>query len=95
MNARINTIIVAIEEQGYDPTFWQQNEVVLRTPVEQKVAELFEQQQLFGGVNSGKAQINLAFRSLIRTFELCSNVLSLGKAQINLAFRSLIRTFAP
>ena len=37
----------------------------------------------------------MAFRSLIRTSELCSKVLPFGKAQINLAFRSLIRTFAP
>ena len=37
---------------------------------------------------------NLEFRSLIRTSELCSKVLSLGNSQINLEFRSLIRTFA-
>ena len=39
-------------------------------------------------------QINLAFCSLIRTFDLRSKVLSLEKGQINLAFCSLIRTFA-
>ena len=39
------------------------------------------------------ATINLAFRTLIRIFELRSKILSFGNAQINLAFRSLIRTF--
>ncbi len=43
----------------------------------------------------GKTQINLVFRSLIRTFDLSSKVLALGKTQINLVFRSLIRTFVP
>ena len=37
---------------------------------------------------------NLAFYSLIRTFDLRSKVLTLENAQINLAFYSLIRTFA-
>jgi len=45
------------------------------------------------GTPLGKAQINLAFRSLIRTLLLRSEGTPLGKAQINLAFRSLIRTF--
>ena len=40
----------------------------------------------------GKTQINLVFRSLIRTLAT-PKVLSLGKTQINLVFRSLIRTF--
>ena len=37
-----------IEKQGYDPKFWKENEVVRRTPVEQHVAELFENDHLFG-----------------------------------------------
>lgn len=37
-----------IERQGYDPAFWKENEVVRRTPVEQRVQELFEGKQLFG-----------------------------------------------
>ena len=37
-----------INEQGYDPKFWKDNEVVRRTPVEQQVMQLFEQQNLFG-----------------------------------------------
>ena len=41
-----------------------------------------------------KTKIYLHFRSLIRTSELRSKVLSLGKLQIYLHFRSLIRTFA-
>jgi len=37
-----------ILEQGYDQQFWHDNEVIRRTPVEQKVMELFEHQNLFG-----------------------------------------------
>lgn len=37
-----------IEQQGYDPEFWSRNEIVRRTPIEQEVMELFEQQNLFG-----------------------------------------------
>ena len=37
-----------IEQQGYDPAFWEANEVVRRTPVEQQVAEIFENDHLFG-----------------------------------------------
>lgn len=37
-----------IDEQGYDQQFWHDNEIVRRTPVEQKVMELFEHQNLFG-----------------------------------------------
>jgi len=37
-----------IEQQGYDPLFWRENEIVRRTPIEQEVMELFEQQNLFG-----------------------------------------------
>lgn len=37
-----------ISEIGYDPTFWRNNEIVLRTPVEQQVMELFERNNLFG-----------------------------------------------
>lgn len=37
-----------VRDQGYDPQFWHDNEVVLRTPVEQRVMELFEHQNLFG-----------------------------------------------
>jgi hypothetical protein len=39
-------------------------------------------------------QIYFHFRSLIRTFDLCSKELPFGKLQIYLHFRSLIRTFA-
>lgn len=37
-----------IEQKGYDPTFWEENEVVCRTPTEQHVAELFANANLFG-----------------------------------------------
>jgi len=37
-----------IEHQGYDPQFWRNNEIVLRTPMERRVIELFEQNKLFG-----------------------------------------------
>lgn len=37
-----------IRQQGYDPEFWHNNEVILRTPVEQQVMEMFENQNLFG-----------------------------------------------
>ena len=39
-----------------------------------------------------KMHFCFAFRSLVRTSDLWSKVLSLGKTQINLVFRSLIRT---
>ncbi len=38
----------AISEQGYDPEFWEKNEIVRRTPVEENVLHLFEQNNLFG-----------------------------------------------
>ena len=38
----------AIESQGYDKKFWRDNEIVLRTPVEQEVLRLFESRNLFG-----------------------------------------------
>ena len=37
-----------IRQQGYDPVFWHNNETVLRTPIEEQVMQLFEQQNLFG-----------------------------------------------
>ena len=37
-----------VREQGYDQQFWHDNEMVRRTPVEQQVMELFENQNLFG-----------------------------------------------
>lgn len=37
-----------IKTQGYDSLFWRNNEIVLRTPVEQQVMELFERKNLFG-----------------------------------------------
>lgn len=37
-----------IETQGYDPQFWEANEVVRRMPMEYAVVELFERQHLFG-----------------------------------------------
>ena len=37
-----------IDAMGYDPTFWRDNEIVLRTPVEQNVMDLFESKRLFG-----------------------------------------------
>ena len=40
-----------IEEQGYDASFWRNNEIVQRTPVEQQVMELFERNNLFGVFN--------------------------------------------
>lgn len=38
----------AIEQVGYNAEFWRRNEIVRRTPVEEQVMELFENQQLFG-----------------------------------------------
>ena len=38
----------SIEMRGYEAGFWQQDEIVKRTPVEQAVQELFEQHNLFG-----------------------------------------------
>ena len=40
-----------IESQGYDPEFWDRNEIVRRTPIEQEVLELFQQKNLFGLMN--------------------------------------------
>ena len=37
-----------IDMQGYDPEFWNKNEIVLRTPIEEEVMRLFESQNLFG-----------------------------------------------
>ena len=37
-----------IQSKGYDPEFWQKNEIVRRTPVEQEVLQLFERNGLFG-----------------------------------------------
>ncbi len=37
-----------IEAQGYSPDFWSQNEIVRRTPLEQKVVALFTTAHLFG-----------------------------------------------
>lgn len=37
-----------IEIQGYDQQFWRKNEIVLRTPVEQQVVEMLENNKLFG-----------------------------------------------
>ena len=38
----------SIARQGYDPEFWDRNEIVRRTPIEEKVLELFKQKNLFG-----------------------------------------------
>lgn len=43
--ANLHDVIV---KQGYDRKFWQDNEIVLRTPVEQEVLQLFEGRNLFG-----------------------------------------------
>ena len=37
-----------IAKRGYDKVFWENNEIVLRTPVEEAVMKLFEGHQLFG-----------------------------------------------
>ena len=37
-----------IEKQGYDSVFWNKNEIVRRTMVEQKVVDMFEHNKLFG-----------------------------------------------
>jgi hypothetical protein len=37
-----------IETQGYDPQFWRNNEMVVKTPIEQEVMEMFETHKLFG-----------------------------------------------
>lgn len=43
-----NKLHEKIESQGYDPEFWNKNEIVRRTPIEQEVLELFQQKNLFG-----------------------------------------------
>ena len=43
-----NNMQEEIARQGYDAKFWEDNEVVLRTPVEEQVMRLFEGHQLFG-----------------------------------------------
>jgi hypothetical protein len=43
-----NNMQEEIARQGYDTKFWEDNEVVLRTPVEEQVMRLFEGHQLFG-----------------------------------------------
>jgi hypothetical protein len=37
-----------IDKQGYDSTFWDNNEIVRRTTVEQEVMKLFNNKHLFG-----------------------------------------------
>ena len=37
-----------IQRTGYDSAFWQNNEIVRRTPIEQAVLQLFEENDLFG-----------------------------------------------
>lgn len=37
-----------IGEMDYDPQFWKDNDVVLRTPIEEDVFQLFESKKLFG-----------------------------------------------
>ena len=44
-----------IEQLGYDPEFWNKNEIVRRTPIEQDVLTLFEQQNLFGIMSTENA----------------------------------------
>lgn len=39
-----------IREQDDDPEFWNENEIVQRTPVEERVMKLFESQNLFGNM---------------------------------------------
>ena len=44
-NSQIQKVI---EKQGYDSTFWDKNEIVRRTTVEQEVMNLFNHEHLFG-----------------------------------------------
>lgn len=37
-----------IGEMDYDPQFWKDNDIVLRTPIEEDVFQLFESKKLFG-----------------------------------------------
>jgi hypothetical protein len=37
-----------IDKQGYDSVFWNKNEIVRRTSVEQRVVDMFEHNKLFG-----------------------------------------------
>ena len=37
-----------IGRKGLDRDFWQQNEIVKRTPVEEEAVEIFERDNLFG-----------------------------------------------
>lgn len=37
-----------IDRQGYDAGFWRDNEVVKRTPLEEKAVRMFERRNLFG-----------------------------------------------
>ena len=43
-----NNLLREISQKGYDPTFWRENEIVKRTPVENEVIELVESDNLFG-----------------------------------------------
>lgn len=41
-------LINSITQQGVDKEFWKKNEIVRRTPIEQKAVEIFEHDNLFG-----------------------------------------------
>ena len=41
-------LINSINKQGVDKEFWKKNEIVKRTPIEQKAVEIFEHDNLFG-----------------------------------------------
>lgn len=41
-------LLQEIQQKGIDKTFWKENEIVKRTPIEQKAVEIFEHDNLFG-----------------------------------------------
>ena len=43
-----DNLLKSIKKQGLDRDFWQKNEIVKRTPLEEEALELFEHDNLFG-----------------------------------------------
>ena len=43
-----DNIIDVIKNQDYDPMFWNKNEIVKRTPLEEEAIGLFDRDNLFG-----------------------------------------------
>ena len=43
-----DNLLKRIKKQGLDRDFWDKNEIVKRTPLEEEALELFEHDNLFG-----------------------------------------------